>query len=96
MLKDMLGNEIKVGSWVALPTRASSSLWLIIRQVVEIGEQDGAVWDATEQKHALIKIPCGYYLTAHADIPEEGAPGRKERLLTERCVVVQRDGHPER
>ena len=54
MLKDARGQEIKLGSLVAFPGRAGSSLWLTIGKVVGITTRER--WDYNGYKNVPVLI----------------------------------------
>lgn len=100
MLTDMLGKEITVGCWVAFGSRRGSSASTLVRQVIEISDRETTVYDKQDTPPYWVPreaiLPCAYFRTASHSLPKENEKGRREVLDHKSCVVVQRDGHPER
>ena len=79
-MKDMLGQEIKVGMWGVKPGRASSSVWLDVGVIVEVTE-DSVVWRSVQN-------------TSWAT-PAEFRLGRKARIGQDKFVVIPTDSVPQ-
>jgi hypothetical protein len=96
MLKDMLGNEITVGCWVAFGSRKGSSAYTLIREVIEIGETDRVTYDRVGEGLDLryvprtVRVPCAWFRTARGPVPKDGEKGCREVLHAGSCVVVPR------
>ena len=102
MLTDMLGREITVGCWVAFGSRSGSSAYTLVRQVIEVGEREVNSYDkvGTDADYKWVPrktmVPCAWFRTASGSVPKENEKGRREPLDHKSCVVVTRDGYPER